>query len=397
MNKVLIIFICAISIYGCGPSQIGAVGTVGVIAGGAAAASSTSSDSEETENHLPQVSIISGPDNGTMADNYTFQWIGTDKDDGVSSYWLSIDNNPYIKTVDTEYIQPKLSAGWHTFELFAVDLSNAMSDIAYWSWEVGVSNSSIIIHIPATVHVTGGTFSMGDTCGGGGTAEKPVHLVTVSDFEIGNYSVTNNQFAEFLSDGNGKYYYPGSYQQIEYFTNGTFISEKGKEEYPAVYITWEAANSYCGWLSLKTGHSYRLPSEAEWEYAARGGMLDKMYPTGDNIFDNQANYRDSAFEYKTGAYPWTTPVGLFENNGYGLYDMAGNTWEWCLDWYDSAYYTDCFDNGTVSDPVGPDNGISRVLRGGSWNSGLYSLRCSYRFYKPPAQTDYTIGFRVVKE
>jgi formylglycine-generating enzyme required for sulfatase activity len=187
-------------------------------------------------------------------------------------------------------------------------------------------------------------------------------------------------------------------------------------------MSWYGAAAYCNWRSGEEGyescynlstwqcdfsrHGYRLPTEAEWEYAARGGLAGKRFPWNDpNISHSRANYyaKPGSYPYDEnpttgfhpdwddGVYPYTAPVGSFSANGYGLYDMAGNVWEWCNDWWDSNYY----DTSPYDNPTGPVSGSYRVLRGGRWSGYAYYCRVTYRHHSGPNNRNYAIGFRIV--
>jgi formylglycine-generating enzyme required for sulfatase activity len=159
----------------------------------------------------------------------------------------------------------------------------------------------------------------------------------------------------------------------------------------AVYVNWGASG-------------YRLPTEAEWEKAARGGLSGQRFPWGDTISESQANYygETSNFSYDlgpngynalfdTGAYPYTSPVGYFAANGNGLYDMAGNVFEWCWDWYGTPY-----GQPTTTNPTGPASGSFRVFRGGDWLDFAYYARCAYRGSGGPTVDGLSLGFRCVR-
>jgi len=270
--------------------------------------------------------------------------------------------------------------------------------------------------------------------------ELPLHLVYLGAFFIDVYAVTNQSYAEALNwawsqggliqvtdgvvhkDGDTSTVYcdttiSSAYSGITW-NGSTFGVVAGKEDHPMLMVTWYGAAAYSNWRSGMEGRSpsydtttwecdfdadgYRLPTEAEWECAARGGEYAPYYayPWGNSIDGSNANYWDSGDPYETGPYPWTTPVGYFDGaqtppgvdmaNGYGLYDMAGNVWEWCNDWYSDTYY----ESSPYSDPRGPESGTTRAQRGGSWYVDDSQLRCSYRLGILPFYRNATIGFRL---
>ncbi len=263
--------------------------------------------------------------------------------------------------------------------------------------------------VPAgMVLVRGGTFTMGST---EASDEQPLHSVTVSDFYMGKYEVTNAEFVKFLNvkgnqtEGGATWInLEGSWEGEKcriYLSGSTFKVESGYENYPVIYVSWYGATAYCQWL----GSQYRLPTEAEWEYAAGNGSRHTKYSWGNgdpsgkkggNVSDQTAKAKFSswsAFENYTDGYIYTAPVGHFDANEFGLYDMSGNVWEWCSDWYDAEYYK----NSPSKDPKGPSTAKDyRVLRGGSWISDPEGCRVAYRFGSVPYSWNSYIGFRVVR-
>lgn len=245
---------------------------------------------------------------------------------------------------------------------------------------------------PDMVRIPAGYFLMGSNHLS--EAEKPVHRVYLDEYYIGKFEVTNGQYKTFC-DATG-YVYLGAEWYPDAVQDG--VAElQSKPSHPVVAVNWNDAVAYCHWLSKVTGKKYRLPTEAEWEKAARGGLEGKMYPWGDEAVDADRCYRanvgsesDNDRIRKRDGFLYTSPVGSFPPNGYGLYDMAGNAWEWCQDRYDEHYYQRSPD----VNPRGPNTGERRVLRGGSWWGGRTRLLCAARHWNYPTIRYASTGFRV---
>ena len=249
--------------------------------------------------------------------------------------------------------------------------------------------------------------------------EHPQHQVRISKpFYIGTYSVTRGQFAKFVAatnyktdaetDGKGGRGYTSDAkntreQKPEFNWRNPGFPQT--DEHPVVNVSWNDTVAFCKWLGAQEGTTYRLPTEAEWEYACRAAATTAYY-FGDNPDDlaSYGNLADAAFKKQfpdlsfqmsqaSDGYVFTVPVGSFRPNRWGLYDMAGNVWQWCSDWYGQDYYKD----SPVADPKGPAAGASSVRRGGGFDNPPACGRCSYRGYSEPAGRLDTIGFRVVRE
>ncbi len=216
-----------------------------------------------------------------------------------------------------------------------------------------------------------GEFQMGSN--DGEYDEKPAHKVFTDDFYIDIYEVTNAQYKKFLDET--------GYEPPGFWNNTNFNAP----DQPVVGVSWNDAMEYCKWAGK------RLPTEAEWEKAARGGVIDKKYPWGDNITYDNANY------FGTGGkdiWNQTSPAGSFAPNGYGLFDMIGNVWEWCSDWYSENYYAE----SPAQNPQGPKDGYYRVLRGGAWNLSSEYLYITKRYSRDPNSKYYNDqGFRCVMD
>jgi formylglycine-generating enzyme required for sulfatase activity len=221
------------------------------------------------------------------------------------------------------------------------------------------------------VLIPAGSFQMGSNKGE--FDEKPAHTVHLSSFYMDKYEVTNGEYKKCVDAGSCR----APYESTS-ITRSSYYGDSRYENYPVIYVNWNQAKAYCEW---KGG---RLPTEAEWEYAARGGLRGMKYPNGDSISPIEANYSCSWSD--------TAKVGSYDPNGYGLYDMAGNVWEWTNDWYDEKYY----ENSPSQDPQGPSNGKYRVVRGGSWFNATYFIRVSNRVRCNAADWDYDTGFRCAR-
>lgn len=236
---------------------------------------------------------------------------------------------------------------------------------------------------PATpmVEISSGRYFRGENVGN--RDESPRHEVLLSSFSIDIHPVTNEQFVAFLEHMNGEK--DKNYNDLIRLKDsrlsrsaGRLFIESGYAKHPVVGITWYGAVAYAEWLGK------RLPTEAEWEVAAAGGIVNAIYPTGEEIEKNQANFFSSD----------TTAVKSYPPNDYGLYDMAGNIYEWCQDWYSYNYY----ENSLLEpeNPQGPHQGVYRVLRGGCWKSLKEDLRLAHRHRNNPGAVNSTYGFRCVQ-
>ena len=233
------------------------------------------------------------------------------------------------------------------------------------------------------VLIPSGTFEMGDHMGNMINA-TPVHRVELSAFYMDIHEVTVGQFKQFVQDSGYNY---NRWEDI--------IKYSPTDDHPIVFVTWYDAMAYSQWAGK------RLPTEAEWEYAARGNLEGKLYPWGDNVSHDDANYLNPDSKHKW--YKQAAPVGSFAANGFGLLDVAGNVWEWCLDSYDNRFYHKRPKKNPISARWSIE-GITknyvritsnRILRGGAWHSAVGNMRVAYRYNSiPRANTSY-VGFRCV--
>jgi len=225
---------------------------------------------------------------------------------------------------------------------------------------------------PALVRIPEGWFLMG--CASGQDNEKPVHRVWVDEFLLATCQVTNADYERCLRDT--------ASARPPFWNDANF----NHPQQPVVGVSWHEAVRYCEWLSARTGQRFRLPTEAEWERAARGGREGELYPWGDTPPQSLPHY---AVRWQNGP----EPVGQAEANRYGLYNMCDNVHEWCSDWYGADYYA----VSPERNPCGPDSGDRRASRGGSWRHHIKMSRCAARSSIPPEFQYADYGFRVACE
>lgn len=221
----------------------------------------------------------------------------------------------------------------------------------------------------------------GDCPIGGSLSHQDVHKPKVAAFAIGKYAVTNAEYLRFVEETGHRSPERNSFDSKHRLWEGkTFPPEIARQ--PVVNVSWSDASAYCAWLSKKTGRKFRLPTEEEWELAARGGLAGKAYPAGDSI-DEQSAW----FGHKWQGLKTLKDVDYGKPNGYGLYGMAGNVWQWVEDWYVPIY---------DMRPVTEELKLHRVIRGGSWANEADFLKVNYRSFHPPEFRDLFIGFRLAE-
>jgi formylglycine-generating enzyme len=327
-----------------------------------------------------------------------------------------IDGKPLDLTRPGDAGRTELPRGW-TSETRRVRVATPegerMRDIVFYRNTVGMT----LVKVPA------GEFMMGDTLSPeavhrrwpGGQLEwykrsHPRHKVRLTrDFYLGAMEVTRGQFAQFVREtnyrtdaekgGNAWALKDGKWGEQEGVNWRNPLFEQ-KDDHPVVCVSWNDAVAFCAWLSKKEGVTYGLPTEAEWEYAARAGSDAHTWYWGDDESGAQGRANvagegeelDWTYKFKDvkDGYTYTAPVGQFMPNAFGLYDMIGNVWEWCED-----RYADKYPGGERTNPTGPATGQTRVLRGGSWGRDPWVCRSAFRDGVSPAYRDGGFGFRLI--
>ena len=333
----------------------------------------------------PDTNIDSGPDGTVTGRDATFIFSCTE---GVCTYECRLDAGAW-EACTSPKTYSILAVTSHTFDVRAYDLAANVDGVP-------ASRSWAILN-PAWASIPAGCFNMGDAFTEGDADELPVRTVCLTAFEMITHAVTNGEYQACVTAGQctapGN---TGSYSgRSPYYGNASYAN------YPVVYVNYTQSAAYCAWAGG------RLPTEAEWEYAARGGLAGKRFPWGDTIDCTAANYYTediSAYDVDPfvgskacsgfGTYGDTLPAGTYAANGYGLFDVAGNVWEWTADWYDGSYYAGRPDPD--NDPTGPGSGSSRVIRGGEFASLARGTRVASRSDISPAAQYGGVGFRCVR-
>ncbi len=319
---------------------------------------------------------------------------------------LDIDR---IKTEQSITLQQTLNADAKALAERQEKLNAEARALAEKLAKLGVVPSTLPLAAPASpagvpanfVYIRGGTFMMGspdNEVSRMSDREGPQHQVRLSDFYICRYEVTVAEFRQFVEDYGYSTDAENNHdaQNWRHGVSGQLRSSS-EDNHPVIYVSWNDAVKYCKWLSFKTGKNFRLPTEAEWEYACRAGTPTPFH-TGYNLTTSQANYN--------GNYPYdnnqkghnqsnTVAVNSFNPNAWGLYNMHGNVWEWCGDWYKATYYAECKARGTVSNPDNQEPGSDRVLRGGCWFNYAEYCRSAIRYRYSPDYRFNFVGFRLV--
>ena len=338
---------------------------------------------EEEENSPPTIDTITVPETASADEDVVFQVVASDIDGDVLAYLGTVNGIPLDTTTPTVTWTTPEKGGKVTVEIRVSDGVNipvvSQRTLTVSSKPDGKGVEMVLIPT--------GEFEMGSN------DEKPVHTVHLDAFYIDIYEVTNAKYRKFIQ-------FRG-HAEPEYWNNSNY----NQPNQPVVGVTWYDAMAYAQWAGK------RLPTEAEWEKAAHGGLKGKRYPWGDEAQDGtQCNFADKNTNFDWSdkkaddGYQWTAPVGTFPPNNYGLYDMTGNVWEWCLDEYQADFYsksprtsTNPIAGGSIPHVINNFTSVEswRVLRGGSWNGINNYVRVANRGWFSPGSRVVTFGFRCV--
>ncbi len=363
----------------------------------------------EGENRPPLSPYNPGPSDEAIvgATTVTLSWDSYDPDGDVMAYDVYFDTNvnptTKVPSNQTENTLNRSNLSYETtyyWKVVVKDSKGATTEGPVWRFIIQE------LPLPQMVLVEKGSFTMGDTWGDGYSNEKPTHKVTITyDFYIGEYETTFDEYDAFCEATGWEKPYDDAW---------------GRGSRPVINVSWWDTIAYCNWLSQKEGLpvayrlrgepsegqmldangnvttditkviGYRLPAEAEWEYAARGGKHHSPYKySGSDNVDEVAWYGDNSYNNALGRRT-TWPVGLKLPNALGLYDMSGNVWEWCSDWYGD------YSGSAQINPYNRTAGSYRVDRGGGWDNGAASTRVANHSYVSPTDTYYDLGFRIAR-
>ncbi len=311
-----------------------------------------------------------------------------DPNGSVTVYFTATPENLTVEpgTVDVDQNRGIITGPFSLGDIITIRLT----------WTDGTQTLEYTVVPEGMVMVSGGEFQMGSDSVEAAKDEKPVHTVFVATFFMDTHEVTVGEYKQFVE--------ATGHREPEW---GEIAPYAPTDQHPIVLVSWHDAMAYATWAGK------RLPTEAEWEKASRGGSVARTYPWGNlTPTGNQCNFADKNLTHYWWAdkkaddgYTFTAPVGSYPKNSYGLFDMAGNVWEWCLDEYDAGFYA-------VSEGVNPISGANtpqqisesfesvesnRVLRSGSWLVTAANVRSSTRFFLPPESTNYSVGFRCVMD
>ena len=302
---------------------------------------------------------------------------------------VDVNGDGVVNTADLEFVDAHLgSLDAHPADVNDDNVVNIV-DLMLVKNAIGTGTTEPVVDVDGMVLIPAGEFVMGGNDNNASSDEMPVHTVYVDAFYMDTHEVTNAQYKKFLEAH--PHWWKGGKASSGYYLrywNGNHYPA-GKGDHPVTYVSWSAAMAYAKWAGK------RLPTEAEWEKAARGGLLGKVYPWGDTIDDTKANYNSRN----------TTPVGSYPANGYGLYDMVGNASEWCLDAYDWDFYRNSPRQNPIAGAVSiaqvlnnfTNNKLSNrshVLRGGSY--GSRNVRVAGRDRGSPTFVQTSSGFRCAR-
>lgn len=384
----------------------------------------------------PTVEISAAPERLQAGDTLRVQLTGADPAGVPLSYeWRTADDQTWQPAADGAVEIADLATGELLLEVRALDRAGLASAPLRRSWmvtlpeEITNSLGMTLRLIPAGEFLMGSDETSAEVQEAFGfddedrvepwtnfDDEQPRHRVRISQpFYLATHEVTRAQFAQFVDDtgyqtdaerdgqGGGGWDEARGQLRQRASNNWRTWGVDQQDDSPVVNVTWFDAVKFCEWLSKRDGKTYRLPSEAEWEYACRAGT-NTRFSSGDdpeslaevgNVLDAKASVRLPSLKYGIQAndgWEFDAPVGSFRANPWGLFDLHGNVWEWCGDWYDAQYYAE----SPAGDPTGPAEGTARIVRGGGWGPYPVFCRAAYRGWEAPSYRECFVGFRVVR-